>query len=184
MRQVNTGGDDCPGERVGLDALVLTEHHIIWPQAELEALLEFILRVRLLRGVEVECAEGEDLLVYGVTVDGLLTRHMPGAEVARIAHVHGGFVTLAHPFRYKDTIASGLEALVDGVEVLSIHILNYGQALAQAYADKYAIRALAASDAHNTSSLGLYAVDLFRLGCQRTRAHRNLTSTQVYPIQR
>lgn len=148
-------------EQVGLQALVFTEHHICWPQDELDALQARFPSVLLMSGVEIETLEGEDLLIYGVRKEGILYRKMPAATAIRLAHEYGGFVTLAHPFRYVDQVTAELEREhVDGVEVMSIHILNYGRSLAQALCQKWQALPMAASDAHHVSALGLYAIRL------------------------
>ncbi len=147
-------------ELVGLNALVFTEHHVIWPQDELLELQARHPRIKLFTGIEIETREGEDLLVYEAAEDSRFYRRMPAGEAAEAAHACGGFVTLAHPFRYRPTIAPGFEQFIDGIEVLSIHILNYGRDLAQEYADSHTIIPLAASDAHNVQALGLYAMEI------------------------
>ncbi|MHB1357882.1 MAG: PHP-associated domain-containing protein [Anaerolineae bacterium] len=146
-------------EQVGLQALVFTEHHIRWPQVELEVLQARFPRVLLMSGVEIETLEGEDLIIYGVQKEGVLYRKMPAAAAIRLAHEYGGFVTLAHPFRYADHVTTELEhEHVDGVEVMSIHVLNYGRAQAQGLCQKWQVLPMAASDAHHVSALGLYAI--------------------------
>jgi hypothetical protein len=148
-------------EQVGLQALVFTEHHILWPQHELDALQIRFPRVLLMTGIEVETLEGEDLLIYGVRQEGLFFRKMPTIAALQLAHSHGGFVTLAHPYRYTDHVAMELEqAHVDGVEVMSIHILNYARAQAQSLCQNWQVLPMAASDAHHVSALGLYAIRL------------------------
>ena len=147
-------------EQIGLQALVFTEHHIRWPQDELDELQARFPRVLLMSGVEVETLEGEDLLIYGMHEGGLY-RHMPTALVIRLTHDRGGFVTLAHPFRYADHVAAELEREhVDGVEVMSIHILNYARTQAQALCLNWQALPMAASNAHHVSALGLYALRL------------------------
>ena len=148
-------------EQVGLQSLVFTEHHIRWPQGELDALQALFPRVLLMSGVEVETLEGEDLLIYGVHEEGVLYRYMPAVAAIRLTHDRGGFVTLAHPFRYVDHVAAEIEREhVDGVEVMSIHILNYARAQAQALCQNWHVLPMAASYAHHVSALGLYALSL------------------------
>lgn len=148
-------------EQVGLQALVFTEHHIRWPQDQLNALQARFPRVLLMSGVEVETLEGEDLLIYGVHKEGVLYQHMPTATAIRLTHDRGGFVTLAHPYRYVDHVTAELEwEHVDGVEVMSIHILNYARTQAQALCQNWQVLPMAASDAHHVSALGLYALRL------------------------
>ncbi|MHB9033516.1 MAG: PHP domain-containing protein [Anaerolineae bacterium] len=147
-------------EQVGLGALIFTEHHVIWPESELADLQARYPRVRLMSGIEVETAEGEDLLVYCVRNSAPFYRKMPAIEVAQLARAQGGFVILAHPFRYKPEIAPQMDRYIDAVELQSIHILKYGYDLARKYAKAKHILPISASDAHAVHSLGLYALDV------------------------
>lgn len=145
---------------VGLDALVFTEHHVIWPERELKALQSAYPEVHIYSGVEIETAEGEDLLVYGVPAGFPCERHTPAADVVRDARLRGGFVTLAHPLRYRETSLDVLNARPDGIEVMSIHVLNYARARIEQIANNFRLLPLASSDAHQVQALGLYAIVL------------------------
>lgn len=143
---------------VGLDALVLTEHNIVWPQDELAPLQDRYPEIKLLRGIEVTSAEGDDFLVYGVTESGVFSGGMPAHDVARVTHDRGGAIVLAHPYRYRPTVPEMGGHRVDGVEIMSIHVLNYAYIQAKALCEEWEAFGLATTDAHHVDALGLYAV--------------------------
>jgi predicted metal-dependent phosphoesterase TrpH len=148
---------------VGLEALVFTEHNLIWPADELAALQERFPRVKLLRGVEITTDTGDDFLIYGIPQAGLFRRGMPIRELLALVRVHQGVVVLAHPYRYASTVPTILdEQPVDGVEVLSNNILSHHQPRAEALGRRLGAFFVAASDGHHVDSLGLYAVRLGR----------------------
>ena len=147
-------------QELGLDGLVLTEHHIVWPADELTALQDRFPRVRLFRGVEITIETGDDLLVYGPPHGELFSPRMPADELLRRAHDVGCVAVLAHPYRYADTVPDVvLEGKVEGQEVLSHHILNHAADRAATLACQTGAWVTAASDAHHTSMLGHYALD-------------------------
>lgn len=147
-------------EQVGLNALVFTEHHMIWPRHELAVLRAAFPRILIFSGVEIETMEGEDLLVYGVQDDFPCSRYLPATDVINLARQQGGYTTLAHPLRYRDTSEAVLDAAPDGIEVMSIHVLNYARRRIDHLAARYHLLPMAASDAHHTSALGYYAITL------------------------
>jgi hypothetical protein len=147
-------------EELGIAALVFTEHNLIWPQEEIEALQAAFPAVRLYRGNEVTSATGEDYLVYGITDPDLVTSGMEDVQIITRAHAHGGAVVLAHPYRYRPNVPEVLDRHpVDGVEVLSTNIYNYAHLPAMALAHRLRIPVTAASDGHHVSMLGLYAME-------------------------
>ncbi len=144
----------------GLHALVFTEHHWLWPQDELEALQEQFPDVRLYRGMEVTSASGEDYLVYGMTPPGLLAQGLDDTQIIARAQACGAAVVLAHPYRYHPDVPETLARYpVDGVEVLSTNIYNYAHLPAIALAHRLQVPAIASSDGHHVSMLGLYAME-------------------------
>ncbi len=144
---------------IGLEGLVFTEHNILWPAEELDALQARYPVIRLLRGIEVVSSEGDDYLVYGITQEGLFTAHMDAVELIRRVRAHDGVVVLAHPYRYRPEVPAILERHpVDGIEVYSNNILNYAHPHARALCAKLGCFATAASDAHVVDTLGLYAL--------------------------
>jgi len=144
---------------VGLQGLVFTEHHVVWPKDELGRLQDCFPEIKLFRGVEVTSADGDDYLVYGVTEPGVFTPRMDVGELLNRAHARRGVVVLAHPFRFKQEapVMPGDE-LVDGVEIGSNNMLNHAHLKAIKLAERWGTLSVMASDAHHVDTLGLYAV--------------------------
>ena len=145
---------------LGFDAIVLTEHHVVWPEEEVAALGQPCPGLRVFRGAEVTSADGDDFLLYGIG-EGDWKVGMDEREIVERAHAQGAVVVLAHPYRYHDRVPQvAEEGLVDGVEVLSNNILAANQARAEELARRIGAFAVAATDAHHVDSLGLYGIRL------------------------
>ena len=145
--------------KAGLDGLAITEHHVQWSSEEIADLQAKYPGIKILRGIEITTLEGEDLLVYGVHDPSDYHLRMPAREAVDIAHERGGFVSLAHPYRYRPKVDPGVEELrVDGVEIASSNILSYAHPLAVSLARRKGALPIACSDAHAPDALGLYAM--------------------------
>jgi len=160
-------GRSTPDEMVisareyGLEALVFTEHNILWPADRLAELQARHPGVRLFRGVEVTIDSGDHLLVYGVHDEDVLREGTDGAALAARVRRMGGAVVLAHPYRYGPSVPSFLsDHPVDGIEILSNNMLNYAHVQARALCARLGAHPVAASDAHHVDTVGLYALRL------------------------
>jgi aminoglycoside phosphotransferase (APT) family kinase protein len=143
--------------RKGLEGVVITDHHYLWPQAELKQLRKkaevpdyFV----ILSGQEVSTADAGDVLVYGAT------EMIPkGTSLAAIRkQFPQAALVLAHPYRKgkkpgKETL---LNPLLDGIEIFSS---NHSVAEnAQGLRDWHRLRfiAIAGTDTHAGSYAGSY----------------------------
>ncbi len=140
----------------GLDGIVLTEHHYLWPQKDLENLREkacipdwFV----LMAAQEVETELGH-VLVYGA--DRTI------AKKISLEHLRGAFpdacLIWAHPWRDgKIPSPNDLEhPLLDGIEVLNGNqsvIENY-RALSAWH--RYRFKAIGGSDVHNKKRVATF----------------------------
>ncbi|MHB1296746.1 MAG: PHP domain-containing protein [Anaerolineae bacterium] len=148
---------------VGLDALVLTEHNVVWPEDECAELQARYPALRILRGIEVTTSEGDDFLVYGVTEPEVFASGMEAQEVVRQARAHDGFIVLAHPYRYRPEVPVVVDDHgVDGVELFTGNTVMHAHQRAVALHERLGVLGIAASDAHHPSLLGLYALRLPR----------------------
>lgn len=88
------------GARAGLAGIVITEHDVQWPLAELEALRDSCRasRLRLYRGVEVSALEGH-YVVIGLEDSRGIRARMPLSSLAATVEAQGAALILAHPFR-------------------------------------------------------------------------------------
>ena len=107
-------------EAYGLDAMVITEHHVRWSEDELVDLQGAFPRVRLFAGVEITTERSGDLLVIGASGRDWFRPRMPAEDVVAEAHARGGVVIAAHPFRpgYPGYGLDRLDEFTDRVDVM------------------------------------------------------------------
>lgn len=142
----------------GLEGIVLAEHDMAWPQGELANLAKEFPGLRFFRGAEMTVAQGEHLLVLGVSTFAPLVPLLPYRQLIELVRDLGGIAILAHPLR-RDPDPELLK-LVDGVEVASHSIPQALRAKVTALASQYQLPAMAASDAHWPQALGQFAMDI------------------------
>ncbi|NPV06720.1 MAG: hypothetical protein HPY83_02000 [Anaerolineae bacterium] len=150
-------------EAAGLDAVVITEHHFAWEEAELDALRRSHPGLRIFRGMEITTDGGRaDVLAVGMADWHLLQKGMPPDEAIRRIREAGGLSVLAHPFRLGGTIpAQFLLEPPDAYEAMSLNMPVFARRRAGALDTALpSARPLAASDAHHGTGLGSYAIQL------------------------
>ncbi len=151
--------------KAGLQGVVITEHHRVWPQDELDELVEaadvpgFI----LLSGFEYTSRRG-DILIYGLNQDQCAT-FIPGklepAEAVARAHDLGAACLAAHPTRQGlgfDERIIGLP--VAGLEVQSCNLNTSEQRLGFKLAEQLGKPMTASSDAHRVDDVGKYCTEM------------------------
>jgi predicted metal-dependent phosphoesterase TrpH len=141
-------------KRAGLDAVCLTEHDALWPQAAARELAERHGLV-VLRGVEATTEVGH-VLVYGVSSweRGLSTL----AAVRAHARAQGGLVVLAHPSRRYGRPAEGsLADVFDSLEVENASEGRLQNANAAQLARRCRLPGIGGSDAHTAREVGTAA---------------------------
>lgn len=114
----------------GINALVFTEHHLMWRPRELAALQAETESVKLFAGIEITLAEGYDVVVIPPTRIPRVSRFMSLADLKYLLRDirDRSFLFAAHPFRYTDKLNPALAEVlrfVDAIEVRSINILRY-----------------------------------------------------------
>jgi histidinol phosphatase-like PHP family hydrolase len=148
----------------GLDGLVFTDHHRLVPVDCLEELNRKYAPFRVFGGIEISVTEGEDVLVLGARDPVLETRRWSYPELFTFARERGGFLVLAHPFRYHDTIDIDVEQYP--LNAIEVHSKNTGAC------DEPQIRAVSTclgllplhnSDAHHADHVGIYYNRLTRV---------------------
>jgi len=143
----------------GLDGVVLTEHHRVWPEGEIRELRAAFPELRIFRAVEITTVEGEDVLVYLPDIADLPTERSSVGELIGQVRRSGGAAILAHPLRYRDTIAETLYANPpDACEAWSLNIFSYQRPGIHAFSERTGCGEVAATDSHAASGIGLYAV--------------------------
>jgi len=169
----------------GLDAVVLTDHGRLAPHFHLAELNRLHHPFRIFPGIEIECQD-EHVVVVGVE-DGALERE---GWTYRGLHAFveraGGFLFVAHPFRYHDYINVEVDAFPPGgVEINSSNMGEVDARRMDEFLERTGLPGLCNSDAHSAEYVGLYhnvlerpaadAVDLVRIlkarrfSCRRMR---------------
>ncbi len=141
----------------GMDGLVLTDHHHLWGDRDLEELrlrsaapADFV----LLAGQEVYSREFHDLLVYGAD-----RSYTVGTRAAAIRRAHpGAALVIAHPYRWGARPADRTlrHRLLDAVEVINgQQMVDENAAGVDAY-HRLDLVGVAGSDAHFRGSCGTH----------------------------
>ena len=140
----------------GLDAIVFTDHARLVPLERLEALNRQYAPIRIFGGIEITVREREDVLVLGVQDPVLESRKWTYPELHTFVRDRGGWMALAHPFRYRLGIAIDIERyLPDALESCSTNIVLVNQPRIREIAKQLGIPVVCNSDAHATRSLGV-----------------------------
>ena len=144
----------------GLDGIVITEHDVMWSQAEIDELQAAFPQLTILRGIEVNTASAEHILVFGITDPTLFSKYMEDAALGEIIEEYQGAAILAHPYRYGDTVPSEALALpLHAIEVASNNIRAHMEPPTYSLVQSLGIPAAASSDAHWPENVGLYGVE-------------------------
>jgi hypothetical protein len=115
-------------------------------------------------GIEIAVTEGEDMLVLGIRDSVLETRKWSYAELFAFVRERGGFVILAHPFRYHDEITIDIETYPP--DAIELHSRNTGACDAPqilAILEHLKLPPLYNSDAHHADHIGIYYNRLVRV---------------------
>jgi histidinol phosphatase-like PHP family hydrolase len=140
----------------GLDALVFTDHARLVPPEHVEALNREYVPFRIFGGIEITVQEKEDLLVLGVHDPLLESKKWTYPELHTFVRDRGGWIALAHPFRYHPDIAIDITQYPpDALESCSTNIVLPNQPRIREVAKQLGIPVVCNSDAHVTRSLGV-----------------------------
>jgi predicted metal-dependent phosphoesterase TrpH len=148
---------------LGLDAVCLTEHHLVWPDDELRQLEESS-GIRVFGGTEITTDQG-DILVFGL--DEAVEQVVTIAELRRMVEGEGGYMIAAHPFRGfrlfgvqqlgmdpQKAAERPLFEYVDAVEVCNGRLTSAENDVADTVANYLGLRRVAGSDAHRLDEIG------------------------------
>jgi len=148
----------------GLDGLVFTDHHRYVPPERLEALNQRYAPFHIFGGIEVTVSEGEDLLVLGVHDQELEARDWSYQGLFDFARERDGFLILAHPFRYHDSIQIPIEQYPpDAIEVHSKNTRASHERRIRTILERLNLHPLCNSDAHRAAHVGVYYNQLERV---------------------
>jgi predicted metal-dependent phosphoesterase TrpH len=146
--------------RAGLDALAFTDHDRLTSIAHVEELNRQYAPLRVFGGVEVSLPE-EHIVVLGIQDAALESLDWNYISLWHFVHERGGFMTLAHPFRFHDSIDVPIERYPPhGIEVYSINTAPRNEKRIRELAARLGICLMSDSDAHTIDPLGSYYNDL------------------------
>ncbi len=138
----------------GLDAIVFTDHRRLAPAATIARLNEAYAPFQVWGGIELT-VDGEDLIVLGIRDQRLETAPWTYPDLRAYVRKLGGFLALAHPFRYRPEINLPLDLLPpDAMEVGSCNTPPEALERIVALARYLDLVPLSNSDAHAAESLG------------------------------
>ncbi len=141
----------------GLQGIVLTDHHYLWSEVELQELrLQTGVpdHFRIMSGQELKSAELRDVLVYGATES-----IVAGTSLAEVrARFPSAAIIWAHPYRgsREPKVSDLLSPLIDGVEIFNSNQTVRGNSRGLQDWHRYRFTALAGTDTHGASYSGTY----------------------------
>jgi len=143
----------------GLDGLAFTDHHFLVPPGQLAELNQKYTPFRIFAGIEITFREAqEDVLVLGIQDARLETtewRSYP--ELWRFVRERGGFLALAHPYRYHPTVNIDVwQYPPDAIELHTIHVPLRNERMVRALGDQLDVALFCNSDAHHAQDVGIY----------------------------
>jgi predicted metal-dependent phosphoesterase TrpH len=145
----------------GLDGLAFTDHQLLVPPDRLAELNKIHAPFRIFSGIEIHTIEEEDILAIGVSDPDLGGRNWLYAELYDFVRARDGFLALAHPFRFHDTIRVDVESRrPDAIEVASTNIDPMTEPRIRAAIEHLKSTPLHASDAHQADRVGMFYVDV------------------------
>ncbi|MBN1878292.1 MAG: PHP domain-containing protein [Anaerolineae bacterium] len=140
----------------GLDAIVITDHGQLVPQAQLDALNSEYTPFRIFGGVEITLQEKEDILVLGIHDPAITVGPWTYPDLHAFVREREGWMALAHPYRYRPTIAIDLERYpLDAIEGCSVNVPLLERPRIYELAAHLSIPVVCNSDAHATRYLGV-----------------------------
>lgn len=144
----------------GLDAIALTDHDRLVPPGRLAILNAKYAPFRVFGGIEVSLGR-DHALVLGIQDSFLEEATWSYRKLHEFVDIWGGFVALAHPFRFYRQMSNGiLDLPPHAMEVHSHNTPSRAESRIRKLAERWEIPLLANSDAHRVSELGAYYNEL------------------------
>ncbi len=140
----------------GLDAITFTDHDRLVPAAHLAELNQRFSPFCIFGGIEITLPE-EHILVFGVQDPVLESRNWDYEALWRFVHQKGGFMILAHPFRFQGYIGAPIDPFPpDGIEIHSLNTSPRHEGRIRSIGEQLGLRLFSNSDAHVVSMIGRY----------------------------
>ena len=163
----------------GMQGMAFTDHHALVHERRLAELNEKYFPFRIYTGIEVT-AEDEDWLVYGLRDLELTRTDWLYTDLVSAVRSGGGFIALAHPYRYSSSIRVSLDVCPpDGIEARSYNTPANRESDIRALAGRLGLTVLSNSDAHNVSRVGKYWNELSFLPADDSTLVKALASQRL-----
>ncbi|KYH28386.1 PHP domain protein [Clostridium tepidiprofundi DSM 19306] len=148
--------------KFGLDAIIFTDHNRLVPLEHIKELNKRYYPFRIYGGIEIRISDcGEDVLVLGLHDKILEEKSWLYPDLYDYVRKNNGFIALAHPFRYKNSIGIDIEKYIpDAVEIHSTNIGRDDYKLIRKLAEKLNLNLITNSDGHNAEHVGIYYNDI------------------------
>lgn len=144
----------------GLDAIVLTDHGRLAPPERLAELNARHAPFRIFPGIEVSLP-AEDIVVVGLEHPRLEDKDWTYGELHSFVEREGGFLFLAHPFRFHESVEIDVERFPpNAVEVNSSNMGKVDVALLEGWLQRHDLQRIVTSDAHTAGLVGVYHLAL------------------------
>lgn len=138
----------------GLDAIAITDHARQVSTEHLKYLNGRYAPLSVFGGIEMRFGL-EDVLVLGVHDAALEQKRWTYPDLHAFVEARGGFIAVAHPFRYNGRIELDIERFPPhALEVRSHNTPRRAEPRIRAVADELDLPLLSNSDAHHTSGIG------------------------------
>nr|WP_255812903.1 PHP domain-containing protein [Acidaminobacter sp. JC074] len=144
----------------GLDGLVFTNHHKFLDKELIEALNESYAPFKVFNGIEITVSTprgSEDILVIGLHDKRLESSEWIYEDLHEFVTESGGFIGLAHPYRFQDYIAVDVENFKPhAIEVSSSNLKDEDIDKRISLANKLSCHIMSNSDGHHNGAIGSY----------------------------
>ena len=145
----------------GLDAIVFTDHDKYIPRERVIELNKKFSPFRVFQGIEVNSGEKEEFVVIGFYEPKLENPGWKYFELHALVRKRGGFIALAHPYRYRKELGVDLKAYPpDAIEV-SFSVSN--QDRIKELLKLTGGHPITNSDGHTVKNVGMYYNYLHRV---------------------
>jgi histidinol phosphatase-like PHP family hydrolase len=140
----------------GLDAMIITEHDRLTPQARIDELNAAYAPFRVFGGIEIRIM-GDDFLVLGLHDEVLEQKEWDYISLHQYVRERGGYIALAHPMRYWNGVDANVYSFrPDALELYSVNLDNISWERRQSglrLCNALQTKIIANSDAHATDAL-------------------------------
>jgi predicted metal-dependent phosphoesterase TrpH len=140
----------------GIDGLVFTDHDRLVPPRRIEELRRRYAPFMIHGGIEVMVSV-EHVLVLGLSASCLETRRWSYPDLHGFVRDAGGYLVLAHPYRFRDTVEIDIGSYPpDAIELRSKNIRPKDEHRIRALAESVGAQLVCNSDAHRAKDVGSY----------------------------